>query len=56
MAIENFLKPEKLENDNQYQCEECQKKVDALKGIKLSKSPKLLQISLSRFTLDWNTF
>ena len=41
MALENYLKPEKLENDNQYECSSCMKKVNALKGIKIAKSPNL---------------
>jgi ubiquitin carboxyl-terminal hydrolase 36/42 len=35
MALENYIKPEKLENDNKYQCDKCQKKVNAEKGLKL---------------------
>ena len=33
MALENFMKPEKLEGDNKYECEVCAKKVDAEKGM-----------------------
>ena len=56
MAIENFLKPDLLEGDNQYACVTCDKKVDALKGLKLSKCPKIISLSLNRFTLDYDTF
>jgi ubiquitin C-terminal hydrolase len=56
MAIENYLKPDLLEGDNQYACSQCNKKVDALKGLKLSKCPKVISLSLNRFTLDYNTF
>jgi ubiquitin carboxyl-terminal hydrolase 47 len=56
MAIENYLKPDTLEGDNQYACQDCDKKVDALKGLKLGKCPKILSFSLNRFTLDYNTF
>ena len=56
MAIENYLKPDRLTGDNQYFCAKCQKKVDADKGLKLSKCPKILAFSLNRFTLDFNTF
>ena len=35
MALENYMKPEKLTDNNQYDCPECKKKVDAIKGLKL---------------------
>ena len=56
MALENYLKPDCLDGDNQYQCQTCQKKVDALKGLKLESCPKILSICLNRFTLDYETF
>ena len=56
MALENFLKPEKLEGENQYQCSQCNKKVNATKGLKILTTPKILTIQLSRFTLDWSTY
>jgi ubiquitin carboxyl-terminal hydrolase 47 len=55
MAIENFLKPEVLTAPNQYFCEQCDKKVDADRGVKLSKLPPLLDIQLGRFTINWET-
>ena len=39
MALENNLKPETLEGDNQYFCSVCGKKVDAHKGMKFGKCP-----------------
>ena len=56
MALENYIKPEVLEGDNQYNCEICATKVDAEKGIKLVAGPPILTIALNRFTLDYNTF
>lgn len=56
MALENYLKPDRLTDDNQYHCEKCAKKVDADKGLKLSKCPRIISFSLNRFTLDYNTF
>lgn len=56
MALENYLKPDRLTDDNQYHCEKCEKKVDADKGLKLTKCPKIIAFSLNRFTLDYNTF
>jgi len=56
MAIENNLKPETLDGDNQYMCEKCEKKVDAEKGVKFDKCPQILSLSVNRFTLDFNTF
>ncbi len=50
------MKPEELNGGNQYECSQCKKKVDAIKGLKLQKCPSVLTIQLSRFTLDFNTF
>ena len=55
MAIENYMKPETLSGVNQYFCSNCDKKVDAIKGLKLQRAPTVLTIQLSRFTLDYNT-
>ena len=56
MALENFMRPEYLEGDNKYECQQCQKKVNATKGLKLETVPNILTIQLNRFTLDWTTF
>jgi len=56
MALENYLKPDLLDGDNQYMCDECNVKVDALKGLKLGKCPAIFTLSLNRFTLDYSTF
>jgi len=56
MALENYLKPELLDGDNQYFCEGCGAKRDALKGLKVSKCPSIFTMSLNRFTLDYTTF
>ena len=53
MALMNFIKPEKLEKDNQYFCSKCNKKVDALKYMKFEKFPKILFIQLGRFFYDF---
>ena len=36
MALENYIKPEMLEGNNQYMCQDCDQKRDAEKGIKLT--------------------
>ena len=56
MALENYMKPDLLNGDNQYACEKCEKKVDALKGLALARCPTIMNFSLNRFTLDYNTF
>ena len=56
MALENYLKPEMLEGDNQYACEPCDCKVDAEKGLKLERCPPLLVLNFNRFMLDYETF
>ena len=56
MALENYIKPEKLEGSNQYLCPDCDKKQDAEKGIKLTNGPPILTIALNRFTLDYQSY
>jgi ubiquitin carboxyl-terminal hydrolase 47 len=55
MAFFNFLRSEKLINDNQYKCEYCAKKVDALKFTKFTKLPKILFLQMNRFEYDYLT-
>eukprot|EP00742_Colponemidia_sp_Colp-10_P003548 GILJ01003779.1.p1 GENE.GILJ01003779.1~~GILJ01003779.1.p1 ORF type:complete len:1161 (+),score=247.88 GILJ01003779.1:139-3621(+) len=54
-ALENYLKPEILEGNNKYFCEKCNKKVDAVKGLKFKKFPPFLTLQLKRFDIDYNT-
>lgn len=56
MALENYLKPDILEGDNQYECSTCQKRVNAKKGLKIDKTPQIVCICFNRFTLDYETF
>ena len=56
MALENYIKPEQLTEDNQYFCESCDHKVDADKGIKLISVPSTLTLVLRRFGLNYETF
>lgn len=50
-----FITPELLEKDNQYFCDICNQKVDALKGVKLLQLPPILTLSINRFTFDYET-
>jgi ubiquitin C-terminal hydrolase len=44
-----------LDENNLYDCNYCQKKVRAERGVKFLKLPKLLNVSLQRFNFDYNT-
>lgn len=55
-ALAHYLHIEKLEGDNQYECSQCNQKVDAEKGFKLIKLPKILCFNFNRFTLDYQIF
>lgn len=52
----SYLKPEKLEGSNQYECPLLNKKVDALRGARFFKLPKVLVLNLNRFTYDPHTY
>lgn len=44
------------QKDNQYHCEKCDKKVDALKGLRFESLPYILTMQLKRFDFDYQTF
>ncbi|KAF4141080.1 Ubiquitin carboxyl-terminal hydrolase domain-containing protein [Phytophthora infestans] len=54
-AIELFLRPEMLEKENQWMCDRCKVKRDAIKGLKFSKLPYVLMLQLKRFDFDYAT-
>jgi ubiquitin C-terminal hydrolase len=54
-AMAKFIQPEVLDGDNQYFCERCNKKVDALKGLKFTKFPYIICFQLKRFDFDYET-
>ncbi|CAD8211707.1 unnamed protein product [Paramecium octaurelia] len=51
----SYINPFLLDGNNQYQCELCGFKVDALKGDKIRKLPQILTITLNRYTFDYET-
>lgn len=55
-CIKMYLKPEILDGDNQYYAEPVDKKVDAIKGIKVRKLPYIMAIQLKRFVYDYNGY
>ncbi|KAL0592112.1 hypothetical protein ABG067_000765 [Albugo candida] len=54
-ALEFFLKPEVLDKENQWKCDKCETKRDAIKGLKFHRLPYLLSLQLKRFDFDYNT-
>ena len=54
-AIELFLRPEVLDGDNQYYAESVDRKVDAIKGLKIGKIPYTLTFQLKRFVYDFSS-
>ncbi|XP_071787460.1 ubiquitin carboxyl-terminal hydrolase 38-like [Asterias amurensis] len=51
----HYLTPELLTGDNQYHCEKCKCLRDAEKRIEISKAPKVLVLTLMRFSYDVKT-
>lgn len=52
-ALRNYVKPENLSGANQYYCENCKQKQDALKGLKIKELPYILVLQLKRFDYDY---
>ena len=54
-AMELFLQPEILKDDNQWDCPNCNVKRNAIKGLKFQTLPYMLALQLKRFDFDYNT-
>ena len=52
-SFENFFEKEELIKDNLYNCEKCNKKVEAEKYFEVKQLPKILLIALNRFEFDY---
>ncbi|EDO35056.1 predicted protein [Nematostella vectensis] len=52
-SMEQFVKGDLLEGANAYHCEKCDKKVDTVKRMCISKLPRVMAIQLKRFDYDW---
>ena len=53
-GFQAFIQGDVLEDSNQYQCEKCDKKVDALKRTCLRKLPRYMITTLKRFEFDFD--
>lgn len=51
-ALQGFLEVEKLEGDNQYMCQKCNKKQNATRSIVLKSLPPVLNLQLLRFVFE----
>ncbi|KAJ3445331.1 ubiquitin carboxyl-terminal hydrolase faf-x-related [Anaeramoeba flamelloides] len=54
-SLELFIQGDKLTGENQYYCEQCRKKVDALKRCCFKDLPNYLILHLKRFEFDFQT-
>ncbi len=54
-ALDKYVEAEVLTEGNQYTCGKCNKKVDALKGLRFKELPFLLCLHLKRFDFNWDT-
>ena len=52
-GLRKYYTAERLCGDNQWECPRCKKRVDAMKGLGLTKVPYLLSVNLQRFVFDW---
>ncbi|KAL3990716.1 Ubiquitin carboxyl-terminal hydrolase family protein [Acanthocheilonema viteae] len=52
-SLKEYVKGDLLNNDNAYLCEECNKKVTAIKRLCVARLPPYLTIQLKRFDFDW---
>jgi hypothetical protein len=53
-CIESYLKPELLDGDNMVFVESVEKKVPAIKGLKIGKLPYIMSVHLKRFVFDFS--
>lgn len=55
-CLNQYICAEELSGDNQYSCECCQTKRDALRRVKFRELPPLLNVQLSRYVFDRKKF
>jgi len=55
-CFDQYIKPEVLSGDNQYFCEACNCKQDAMRIMSLTKLPPVLNVQLSRYVFDRKKF
>ena len=55
-SIGLYLQPEELSGDNQYFCNSCETKTDALRGVCFAHLPPILTLQLRRFDYDTETW
>ena len=55
-SLQDLTKEDLLEGSNQYHCDVCQCKVNAIRKTRIAKLPKLLNFSLNRFEYDMRTY
>ncbi|EKX40481.1 hypothetical protein GUITHDRAFT_52087, partial [Guillardia theta CCMP2712] len=51
-SLDDFIKKEDLDGENMYQCQHCNIKVKAQRGIELISLPRVLNLQLLRFVYD----
>lgn len=54
-SLSMFVSEEQLDLDNKYFCEKCNKKVDAVRRVRIRRFPPILTLGLNRFEIDWKT-
>eukprot|EP00924_Labyrinthula_sp_SR-Ha-C_P006179 snap_masked-scaffold_54-processed-gene-1.31-mRNA-1 protein AED:1.00 eAED:1.00 QI:0/-1/0/0/-1/1/1/0/914 len=54
VCLQKYFEPEKLTGENQYYCDSCQSKVDAVKGCTFKRFPNYLVLHLKRFNYDYS--
>lgn len=54
-ALDAFVQPEILDENNKYFCSKCDRKCKAHKGLKFDSFPYILSLQLKRFDFDYNT-
>ena len=54
-GLESYIEGDILDGNNQFFCEKCDKKVDAIKRACIKRLPKTLVCTLRRFEFDFDT-
>jgi ubiquitin C-terminal hydrolase len=55
-GLAHAMKEEKMEGENQYACQKCQRKTDALISHRITKLPKFLVLQVMRFEFNKYVF